>query len=1256
MDDSAFARIILRLPDPGLYPGIPDRLGATQSVSPACFHTEACFNLDETYAQPSSRFFHIQRFFNILKRCEAGIAADIARAIRRVVTADTRWKVLEYSPGSHVRVALVFEWKTFLKGTWNPRVRLQGLSAMGGGVVQLHPPLYRHHVALTLEGLTELFAAEPSSNPDFMGLELLKSVEARHAGVPDLVAAFMASGGDVQAYAAAPADEYAKPTVASLQAAIDVSRFVTMPLKPYQIATIAWAIDRERHGAVGDCIQLRSTGVHGFEYKYSWRHHHHSREQAPQTRGGFILEEMGMGKTIEMLCVIVAGSHMQEIQARQQRIPREEEARNAPVNKPPKKRRRGNQELDVGLSTGAGADTSTRTRARAIKKATAGTAEADESTESASNPTPTTTFEHTESAIDAAPTTTFESTESTSNPAPIKTVERTESAIDAAPTTTFEHTESTAPTTTLESTIDAAPITTCEHTESTALESTIDAAPTTTLESTIDAARTTTLELAIDAVPEPETTTTTVPANVQSFHRLNFTYTGPRSVISESGGTLIIVPLSLMNQWANEIDTTLHGGTEVLRPMFYHGASRHKIEPAVLKAAPVVITSYETVAADVKWYTSAAKREAAAALTEWRCPGTVYLRLVSGVESGRGRRRPTDLAANDVVLLADSAYRVLAVISATRLHAVPYFSDTDIPDEGGLSPNDLLTAAEQCTPDTLWGVPDVQALSRIGSLRVCRERHDSVLLPTCDTCGTNCMRGTFGLNDFLYGVLAPPLERVRWQRVVLDESHKIQSTCTCLFRSIAKLQSPLKWCMTGTPMPKSVDNLRGQFEFLGVTNAPRPSRASIPWLASSMIRHVKQACLSQGQGQGQGQSAAHALPPITYEDVLLQMPSIERAGYDALRQQTRTWYTMREIESGVGFHQKMYQSILNERRACALIAHALFTARPQKARARAGAAHPSVGLAPEFPAIPSNALNVEDDCPVCLEPIPHAAVLPCRHCFCHECVITMFESESVVKKCPLCKRVLTAAQVAALKQTCRQIEAATQFTARALLLQYEAEQTHSESAVEGEIAGSTATVAVESDAGPLTSATATTATCAVKFDALLAFVRAGDTPTLVFTQFDEVVHTLKALFKQADPALPVNVMTGSTPREGREKAIRDFKGNRNGVLVLSLRTAAVGLNLTHAAQVVFMEPPVSSGLEAQAVGRVHRLGQTKAVKVVHLVVADTIEARMRVFRDVDPLEAARASSRVGQSQASVSFNDSQRRQWRQQWLENLMAT
>jgi len=65
-----------------------------------------------------------------------------------------------------------------------------------------------------------------------------------------------------------------------------------------------------------------------------------------------------------------------------------------------------------------------------------------------------------------------------------------------------------------------------------------------------------------------------------------------------------------------------------------------------------------------------------------------------------------------------------------------------------------------------------------------------------------------------------------------------------------------------------------------------------------------------------------------------------------------------------------------------------------------------------------------------------------------------------------------------------------------------------------------------------------------------------------------------------------------------------------------LRAGAVGINLTQANRVFIMEPAYNPALEAQAIGRVHRLGQTRNVEIIRLVMNDSFESRLlEIFKN-----------------------------------------
>ena len=79
----------------------------------------------------------------------------------------------------------------------------------------------------------------------------------------------------------------------------------------------------------------------------------------------------------------------------------------------------------------------------------------------------------------------------------------------------------------------------------------------------------------------------------------------------------------------------------------------------------------------------------------------------------------------------------------------------------------------------------------------------------------------------------------------------------------------------------------------------------------------------------------------------------------------------------------------------------------------------------------------------------------------------------------------------------------------------------------------------------------------------------------------------------------------------RAKALRQFQNDPpTTIFLLSMRAGAVGINLTQANRVFLMEPALNPALEAQAIGRVHRLGQKHKVEVLRLIMTESVETRM----------------------------------------------
>ncbi|WKE73731.1 DEAD/DEAH box helicase [Streptomyces sp. WP-1] len=127
-------------------------------------------------------------------------------------------------------------------------------------------------------------------------------------------------------------------------------------------------------------------------------------------------------------------------------------------------------------------------------------------------------------------------------------------------------------------------------------------------------------------------------------------------------------------------------------------------------------------------------------------------------------------------------------------------------------------------------------------------------------------------------------------------------------------------------------------------------------------------------------------------------------------------------------------------------------------------------------------------------------------------------------------------------------------------------------------------------------------------DELLDTVLAEDGSALVFTQYVGMARLITAHLSAR--AVPVDLLHGGTPVPERERMVDRFQDGATPVLVLSLKAAGTGLNLTRAGHVVHFDRWWNPAVEEQATDRAYRIGQTQPVQVHRLVTEGTVEDRI----------------------------------------------
>ncbi|MDR1281991.1 MAG: DEAD/DEAH box helicase [Opitutaceae bacterium] len=129
----------------------------------------------------------------------------------------------------------------------------------------------------------------------------------------------------------------------------------------------------------------------------------------------------------------------------------------------------------------------------------------------------------------------------------------------------------------------------------------------------------------------------------------------------------------------------------------------------------------------------------------------------------------------------------------------------------------------------------------------------------------------------------------------------------------------------------------------------------------------------------------------------------------------------------------------------------------------------------------------------------------------------------------------------------------------------------------------------------------------------LAEVIANGHKVVIFSQFVMLLDRVKSALAQAFPDLPRYELTGMTL--DRLKPVQGFQGAEGAAAMLvSLKAAGTGITLHSADYVFLLDPWWNPAVEAQAVDRVHRIGQKSTVFVYRMVTAGTIEERIEALK------------------------------------------
>jgi SNF2 family DNA or RNA helicase len=117
---------------------------------------------------------------------------------------------------------------------------------------------------------------------------------------------------------------------------------------------------------------------------------------------------------------------------------------------------------------------------------------------------------------------------------------------------------------------------------------------------------------------------------------------------------------------------------------------------------------------------------------------------------------------------------------------------------------------------------------------------------------------------------------------------------------------------------------------------------------------------------------------------------------------------------------------------------------------------------------------------------------------------------------------------------------------------------------------------------------------------------------LVFSQFTSLLAIVCERLTEA--GITYEYLDGKT--RNRQARVERFQTDpKCPVFLISLKAGGVGLNLTAADYVFLLDPWWNPAVEAQAVDRAHRIGQTRQVFTYRLIAKDTVEEKVLLLQE-----------------------------------------
>ena len=488
-----------------------------------------------------------------------------------------------------------------------------------------------------------------------------------------------------------------------------------------------------------------------------------------------------------------------------------------------------------------------------------------------------------------------------------------------------------------------------------------------------------------------------------------------------------------------------------------------------------------------------------------------------------------------------------------------------------------------------------------------------------------------------------PLEEISWFRIVLDEAHMIREQSTLVFKSICRLQADRRWAVTGTPIQNRLEDLGSLLAFLRVMpfqdrtkfiqHIIQPFKAADPHIVGKLRILIDTITIRRLKNKIN-------LPHREDAIVKLQFSPEEQRVYDwfakAAQERVKVLTgSNRTIAGKTMIH--ILRSILQLRLICAggkdllndddqALMQGMDAATPINLDSDddSGSEKPALDETRAYEMFYLMQEGNSDICAKCgrkpsdimgADSERQEDVLgfmaPCLHIYCPEC----FARPERVTDCD-CARTPSSScfelrkSRADLEHDSRSGKSTKGSANRGMHERYSGAHTKTRALVRELLENKEKSQLLPEDEAPYKS---------VVFSGWTSHL------DLVEVALDRngITHTR---------------LDGKMSRPARTAAMDAFRDDPNvQVILVSIMAGGLGLNLTAGNSVFVMEPQFNPAAEAQAVDRVHRLGQKRPVRVVRYIMENSFEEKMRVLQ-TKKNELANLSLNRGESDKLMAYS------------------